>query len=62
MQYLTVFLTKAYIFIDEAWFHMIGCISAQNNRNWSCINARQTFEGPFTIRRLVSGVLLLLHN
>lgn len=33
MQYLTVFLTKAYIFIDEAWFHMIGCISAQNNRN-----------------------------
>jgi hypothetical protein len=37
---------KRTFFTDEAWFHLSGYISAQNNRYWSSINPRQTFEVP----------------
>jgi hypothetical protein len=45
-QYMTVFLTQNSFFTDEAWFHLSGYINAQNNRYWSSINPRQTFEVP----------------
>jgi hypothetical protein len=35
---------KLTFFIDEAWFHLSGYINAQNNRYWSSINPKQTFE------------------
>jgi hypothetical protein len=45
--YMTVFLTQNLTFFtDEAWFHLSGYINAQNNRYWSSINPRQTFEMP----------------
>jgi hypothetical protein len=44
---------KLTFFTDEAWFHLSGYINAQNNRYWSSINPRQTFEVLFMIRRLV---------
>jgi hypothetical protein len=31
---------------DEAWFHLREYINAQNNRYWSSINPKQTFEVP----------------
>jgi hypothetical protein len=37
---------KLAFFTDEAWFHLSGDINAQNNRYWSSINPRQTFEVP----------------
>jgi hypothetical protein len=37
---------KLTFFTDEAWFHLSGYINAQNNRYWSSINPRQTFEVP----------------
>jgi hypothetical protein len=37
---------KLTFFTDEAWFHLNGYINAQNNRYWSSINPRQTFEVP----------------
>jgi hypothetical protein len=33
-------------FTDEAWFYLSGYIIVQNNRYWSSINPRQTFEVP----------------
>jgi hypothetical protein len=33
-------------FTDEASLHLSGHISAQNNRQWSNINPRQTSEVP----------------
>jgi hypothetical protein len=38
---------KLTFFTDEAWFHLSGYINAQNNRYWSSINPKQTFEVPF---------------
>jgi hypothetical protein len=38
---------KLTFFTDEAWFHLSGYVSAQNNRYWSSINPRQVFEVPF---------------
>jgi hypothetical protein len=37
---------KHTFFSDEVWFHLSRYISAQNNRYWSSINLRQTFEVP----------------
>jgi hypothetical protein len=37
---------KLTFFTDEAWFHLSGYINVQNNRYWSSINPRQTFEVP----------------
>jgi hypothetical protein len=37
---------KLTFFTDEAWFHLSGYINAQNNRYWSSINLKQTFEVP----------------
>jgi hypothetical protein len=37
---------KLTFFTDETWFHLSGYISAQNNRYWSIINPKQTFEVP----------------
>jgi hypothetical protein len=37
---------KLTFFTDEAWFHPNGYINAQNNRYWSSINPKQTFEVP----------------
>jgi hypothetical protein len=37
---------KLTFFTDEAWFHLSGHINAQNNRYWSSINPKQTFEVP----------------
>jgi hypothetical protein len=37
---------KVTFFTDEACFHLSGYINAQNNRYWSSINLRQTFEVP----------------
>jgi hypothetical protein len=37
---------KLTFFTEEAWFLLTGRISAQNNRYWSSINQRQTFEVP----------------
>jgi hypothetical protein len=37
---------KLTFFTDEAWFHLSWYINAQNNRYWSSINPRQTFEVP----------------
>jgi hypothetical protein len=37
---------KLTFFTDEAWFHLSGYINAQNNRYWSSINPKQTFEVP----------------
>jgi hypothetical protein len=37
---------KLTFFTVEAWFHLSGYINAQNNRYWSSINPRQTFEVP----------------
>lgn len=34
------------LFTDDIWFHLSGYINAQNNRFWSSINSRQTFEVP----------------
>jgi hypothetical protein len=31
---------------DEAWFHMSEIIKAQNNRYWSSVTLRATFEEP----------------
>jgi hypothetical protein len=42
--------------------HQSGCIDACNNRYWSSINLRQTFENSFMIRRLVCCVTLLLYK
>jgi hypothetical protein len=35
---------KLSFFTVEAWFHLSGYINAQNNRYWSSINSKQTFE------------------
>jgi hypothetical protein len=35
---------KLTFFTDKPWFHLSGYINAQNNRYWSSINPRQTFE------------------
>jgi hypothetical protein len=35
---------KLTFFTDQAWFHLSGYINAQNNRYWSSINPRQTFD------------------
>jgi hypothetical protein len=42
----SVFDPKLTVFTDEAWFHLRGYISAQNNRYWCSINPKQTFEVP----------------
>jgi hypothetical protein len=47
-------------FIDEAWFHLSGYISAQNNRYWSRINPRQTFELPLHDQKI--GVWCAIHE
>jgi hypothetical protein len=49
-------------FTDEVWSHLSGFISDHNNRYWSITDLRQTFEGPFTMGRLVCDVPLLLHS
>jgi hypothetical protein len=46
---------KFKFFTNETWFHLSGCISAQNNRYWSSINPRQTFEVPLYDQKI--GVL-----
>jgi hypothetical protein len=55
---------KLTFFTDEAWFHLSEYINAQNNRYWSSINQRQTFEVPrhdqwcvFTASRTVGPIL-----
>jgi hypothetical protein len=50
-----VLAPKLTLFTDEAWFHLSGYISAQNNRYWSSINPRQTFEVPLYDQKI--GVL-----
>jgi hypothetical protein len=37
---------KFTFFTDKAWFHLSRYINAQNNRYWSSINLKQTFEVP----------------
>jgi hypothetical protein len=37
---------KLRFFTDEAWFHLSVYINDQNNRYWSSIHPRQTFEVP----------------
>jgi hypothetical protein len=60
--YDSVLAPELTFFTDEAWFHLRGCISIQNNRYWSTINLRQTFEAPF--HNLMFGVrcAILLHE
>jgi hypothetical protein len=41
---------KLTFFTDEAWFHLSGYISAQNNRYCSSINPRQTFEVGYFVQ------------
>jgi hypothetical protein len=35
---------KLTFFTDEVWFHLSRYINAQNNKYWSSINPRQSFE------------------
>jgi hypothetical protein len=37
---------KVTLVTDEAWFHLIGYVSAQNSRYWSSTNSRQTSKVP----------------
>jgi hypothetical protein len=37
---------KLTFFSDEAWFHLSGYITAQNNRYWNIINLKKMFEVP----------------
>jgi hypothetical protein len=47
-----VLYPKLTFFTDEAWFHLSGYISAQNNRYWSSINLKQTFEVPLCDQKI----------
>jgi hypothetical protein len=50
---MTVFLTQnLHFFTDEACFHLNRYSNAQNNRYWSCINSRQSFEVPLHNRKI----------
>jgi hypothetical protein len=43
---------KLTFYTDEAWFHLSGYINAQNNRYWSSINLKQTFEMPLQDQKI----------
>jgi hypothetical protein len=62
-QYMTSVLDpKPIFFTDEDKFQLSRRVSTQNNWYWSSINLTHLLKCPFTIRRLVCGVPLLLHE
>jgi hypothetical protein len=54
---------KLTFFTDEAWFHLSGHVSVQNNKYWSSIYLKQASKVPLHNQNIgVWSAILLLHE